>query len=438
MSPTPSTDPDASPKIFASAAAKVRLALASVAVLAVGLLAAPAVSPTSVAPPQEHAAPLLEEQVQQREAPQPFRGVNAIVGRVAAFNVSVHVPEARVTPVVDDFAESRGRSSREGFGVVVASTYILTHASTLRGQTSAEIATFDGQRLPATLAAYEPETGLALLVTAPLGGTPVSLAVTAPAPGTLAAAVGRWDGRDLAVPVFVSSVGTDRYTVSGTQGLVPAGMGVYSLEGELVAVTGEAPDAFPAREAAARLTARAAADDRRTSVGLTLQDLTGALVPLFGEAGALITTIVAGGPADAAGIEVGDVLVSVGGTMVDSSQTAARLLRTMVPGAAVPVRVRRAGRMREVEVTGALAFEVAALLRDAAGDARGVEARLLLPAATLDQAGVPPTARVITVNGRDVTTRAQLQRDLRTARFPVPVLVEFEGARFFAAIEKRP
>jgi hypothetical protein len=93
------------------------------------------------------------------------------------------------------------------------------------------------------------------------------------------------------------------------------------------------------------------------------------------------------------------------------------------------------GRVRDVEVIPALAFEIAALAR-ASGDApSGVEARVVFPAAVLEASVIPPSARVLMMNGRAVTSRAQAQRELRLARAPVPVLLQQGGSRFFVAIE---
>jgi S1-C subfamily serine protease len=435
--PPPSAGPRA--KILSTPLARIRLGLSSGFVLAAGALLAPEDAPTSLPAPQERAAPLIEEQVLMREVPQPFRGVHEVVARVRPFSVALHVPQPRAVATVSDFSATRRRSDLAGFGVIVSDGYVLTHAAALHGRTSTEASRTDTPRRPATIAAYEPETGLVLLATEAARGTPVPLASAALEPGTLAVAVGLRDGRDLALPVFVSSFGPDRYTVAATNGSVPPGMAVYNLDAELVAIVGNAGDAFQVRDAASRLMTGASAAVRHTSLGLVFQDLTGDLTRIFGETGALVTTVVDGGPAERAGIEPGDVLLAVDGTGVDSSETAGRLVRSMAVGSSATLRVRRGARVREFQVTAALAFEVAALARaeplDGAG---GLEARVLLRADLLEKAGVPATARVLTVNRRAITSRAQLEREIRSARSPIPLLVDHDGNRFFAAIPAPP
>jgi hypothetical protein len=88
-----------------------------------------------------------------------------------------------------------------------------------------------------------------------------------------------------------------------------------------------------------------------------------------------------------------------------------------------------------VDVTPALAYEVAALARANAEDPSGPEARVLFPAQVLERAAIPPSARVLSVNGRAITSRAQAQRELTLARNPVPVLLRQGNTRFFVAIE---
>ena len=60
-------------------------------------------------------------------------------------------------------------------------------------------------------------------------------------------------------------------------------------------------------------------------------------------AGATVTEIVPGGPADHAGIEVDDRIVDVGGAAVTSTEDAVSTLHEHEPGAEVAVRLQRAG-----------------------------------------------------------------------------------------------
>jgi membrane-associated protease RseP (regulator of RpoE activity) len=238
--------------------------------------------------------------------------------------------------------------------------------------------------------------------------------------------------------VFVTGVGGDRYTIGGINESILPGMPVFNLAGELFAIA--APDeremrAIPVKEAADRLMARVASGERRSSFGLGFQGLGGPLTRTFGEEGVVITEVLEGGPANLADLQVGDVLLAVGDVQLDSVDTATRALRSAPIGTATTLRVRRAGRTHDIDVTAALAYEVAALARARPDSPTGPEARALFLAAVLEGSTIPLSARVLRVNGRTVTSRAQVQRELRLARNPVPVLLHHGSNRFFVVIE---
>jgi S1-C subfamily serine protease len=183
------------------------------------------------------------------------------------------------------------------------------------------------------------------------------------------------------------------------------------------------------------LLTRAATGERRSSFGLGFQLPSGRLSEIFGNEGVIISEVLAGGPGDAAEIRLGDVLLAVGDVQIDSADTAARALSRAGIGTPVTLRVRRGARVSEIDVIPAFAYEIAALARSTGDVAVGPEARVLLPAAVLEASAIPPSARVVSVNGRALTTRAQVQRELRLARQPVPLLLRAGNTQFFAAVE---
>jgi membrane-associated protease RseP (regulator of RpoE activity) len=251
-------------------------------------------------------------------------------------------------------------------------------------------------------------------------------------------AVGRSGEREIAVPVFVTSVGREEYTIGGVNnGLLP-GMPLFNLAGELFAIAipdGRTVRAVPVRQAAERLLALVSTRERRSSLGLGFQVPAGGLTETFGDEGVLISEVLPGGPGDAAGIQVGDVLLAVGDVHIDSPDTAARALGTAAIGTATKLRIRRRARAIEIDATPAGAYEIAALARSTVDVPQGVEARVLFPIGILEASAIPPSARVVSINGRTLTTRAEVQRELRLARRPVPVLVRQGNVQFFAAVE---
>ncbi|MGI9621820.1 MAG: S1C family serine protease [Acidimicrobiales bacterium] len=73
--------------------------------------------------------------------------------------------------------------------------------------------------------------------------------------------------------------------------------------------------------------------------------------PLTGSPGALITEVVVGGPAEAAGLSSGDLIVSVDGEPVDGMTELAAKVRLATPGTVVTVQVLRDGAPAVLEVT---------------------------------------------------------------------------------------
>lgn len=431
-------------KLLSGRSVKTQLTLASVAILAVGawLTPRPAHTPPPLTAPQERAAPLLEEQSELREARRPFLMVQDVAARVREHNLPIAMPALVTIPTHSDFTEARPTASdAAGTGVLVSDNYVLAHSLTLDGRSAVEIETADGRMVEARLVAYESSTGLVLLQSEPLGRPSAVLADVAPAPGSLAVVVGRSDGGEAVVPVFVTGVRDGRYAISALVDDIRRGMPLYNLEGELLAIAapyGTGVLAYPAKDAVARLIARAIAGERLTSVGVTLQQPAGVLADILGDKGVVVTRVVDGGPADQAGLQAGDVLVTIGEVDVDGVDTARRAMSSLEPGVPATLGVIRGGRDRPIEVTPKLAYEVAALARTGvAEEAQGPEIRLLLPAAVLEQEGIPPTARVVSINRRLVSALTQARRELRRAstRSPALALLRHGDDQFFAAIE---
>jgi hypothetical protein len=264
------------------------------------------------------------------------------------------------------------------------------------------------------------------------------IATTSPLPGTLAVAAAPSPPREIAVPVFVTSSADDRFTVAGVGEAVLPGMPVYTVDGDLFAIASgnQRGDAYAIGAAASRLTTRASAGQPVASFGVSFQELRGLLTRVYGERGVLINHVVDDGPADRAGVRVADVLLAVGDLEIDSGATASRALADRVPDAPAPLRVRRAGRERVIEVTPAASYEVAARARATAdASAPGIRAAVLWPRSMLDEAAIPANASVLAINGQLVASRAQAERDLLRARGPVSVWLRYGDSRFFVAIE---
>ncbi|HOA94283.1 MAG TPA: PDZ domain-containing protein, partial [Quisquiliibacterium sp.] len=92
----------------------------------------------------------------------------------------------------------------------------------------------------------------------------------------------------------------------------------------------------------------------RGYIGVEPQDLTPELADAFKlprKEGAIIAGVVRGGPADKAGVKVGDILVRVGGKPVANTAMMLNLIAQLSPGAPARFGLVRDGKELEIEIT---------------------------------------------------------------------------------------
>ncbi len=414
-------------KLLAGWTLKLRVAALCLVLLVAGAWLAPPDTGTMVMS-QERAAPLLEAQVQQRELPTGFRGLESVVAQLPHRGVTVHVPE--VPGRVDaDFASGRP-APEPAFGVVIDSGRVLSHAASLGGARSVTVALTDGGTVAAAVTAFDPRTGLVMLQLAEASGVAGPVASTRPEVGALVFAAVREGADDRVIPVFVSSVAPGRYRVTATQGLSP-GMPVYNLAGELIAIADGVDTAWPIEHALGQV----ASADRSSSFGLEYQFIDAPLRPRFGDAGVIVVRVVADGPADAADIREGDVIAAVGGTTLSGGTDAAAVLSSQPAGSVTTITVRRGRRSLSLEARAVDAYAMAAVARVATTVTEtSVPAEALFDSASLAAAGVPARAGVRLINGQPVSSLAQAKREVGRIRGDVVVLVEHRGRQSFALI----
>ena len=415
-----------SEKILAGFRIKARLAAICVVLLGAGAWLRPP-QPSALAAMQERPAPLLEERVEQRDAARP-RGVEDFAPQLNARGVVITTADDPSPPVIDDFGGAPARDV--SFAVAVAGEYLLTHEAALDGAADATVMVAPNRSAAASVVGFDPPSGLVLL-RAKADMTAAIIATVTPAPGAIAAAAASIGGREVLVPVFITSVGAARYDVSAGARLAP-GMPIFNVAGDLLAIAAQSGSAAVVRDALPRLLAMANGEQQASSIGIAYQAIDDRLRAAFGDTGVVVVTVVAGGPADRAGIDEGDVLVSAGASELTGAG-ASRILSALPPGTAVDITVRRQQRVQTVSVTPEAAYTVRALARHRP-TAAGPEARELFAAPVLESAGVAATATVISINGRPVTAVPQAVRDLARARGEVVVLLESGGRRFFAIL----
>jgi S1-C subfamily serine protease len=109
----------------------------------------------------------------------------------------------------------------------------------------------------------------------------------------------------------------------------------------LGAMAGALGGYFIGHQASSRWAARVAPDSFEMP---TLPDLTGMQ-------GAVVQEVVAGSPAEAAGVQVGDIISEVDGTPIDANHRLADVVSQYQPGDRVKLTVWRAGNVKSVTAT---------------------------------------------------------------------------------------
>ncbi len=179
-------------------------------------------------------------------------------------------------------------------------------------------------------------------------------------------------GRSLPQENFVPFIQTDAAINPGN-----SGGPLFNMRGEVVGVNSQIYSrtggymglafAIPidvAMEVQTQL--RASGRVSRGRIGVVIQEVTKELADSFGlakSAGALVSTVESGGPADKAGIEPGDVILKFDGKTVAQSADLPRIVGATRPGSKAPVQIWRKNAARDLTVTVAEIPEEKAPLR---------------------------------------------------------------------------
>jgi serine protease Do len=194
---------------------------------------------------------------------------------------------------------------------------------------------------------------------------------------------------------------------------------------------------------------------RRGRIGVGVQPVTAQLAESFGmrsAQGALVTMVEAGGPADRAGMKVGDVILAIGERDVMQSADLPAIVGETAPGTTISVHIWRDGAAKALRVTvgeapsergyappeGSTVANLGVVVRPLSDDeARQIQARGLLvldvegPAAA---AGLQPGDVILAVNNQPVASVEQLRERVRAARGRLALLVQRGDVRIFVPL----
>jgi serine protease Do len=200
----------------------------------------------------------------------------------------------------------------------------------------------------------------------------------------------------------------------------------------------------------------------RGRLGVTIQEVNQSLATSFGlkkAAGALVSSVEPGGPADKAGVKIGDVLLKIDGTEIGSSIELSSRVAAMDLGSKAKLEVWRDGKSREITVSvgeapsqkqatasndegtadlsGARLGVAVRSLSEAEQKQAQVEGGLVVEqsAGAAARAGIRPGDILLAVNGKALKSAEELKAATTNGNKTVALLVKRNDARIFVPVE---
>ena len=283
------------------------------------------------------------------------------------------------TPFEDFFKQHGGPPAKrkqmgEGSGVIVdAKGYILTNYHVVAGAEKISIHLFDGRELKGTVRGTDSKTDLAVVHVEAAGlpgatlGDSDKLQV-----GEWAIAIGSPFGLEETVTVGVisakgrSGLGTGTYEdfIQTDASINPGNSGgpLVNIDGEVIGINAMIIQpgqgigfAIPINLAKTIMVELIKTGKViRPWVGIGLQDITSDLMKFFNlkeKAGALISQVYGGSPAEKAGLKAGDAVIEIDGVKVTNSQDVVREVLKKQVGQKVNFVILREGKRTEISLT---------------------------------------------------------------------------------------
>jgi serine protease Do len=330
---------------------------------------------------------------------------------------------------------SEDRSLGSGF-IIHEEGYILTNAHVVESGEDILVKLSDKREFPATVVGTDKRTDVALIrikaANLPVVrlGNPHDLevgewvlAIGAPFgfENSVTAGIVSAKGRSLPQENFVPFIQTDVAINPGNSGgplfnlsgeVVGMNSQIYSRTGGFMGLSFAIPiDMVMDVQAQLREHGRV----RRGRIGVVIQDVTPELAHSFGlpqGRGALVSAVEPGSPADKAGIQQGDILLSFDGVLVENSGDLPRIVGGTSPKKTAEIALFRAGKPHEIAiVVGEIKEETLkrpALRTSAAGLPNQLGLVLREPSAA-ERREIGPAGGVVIEVARGPALRAQLQ-----------------------------
>src|SRR5687767_8347779 len=283
------------------------------------------------------------------------------------------IPRQQPGPTPRERPESRSLGS--GF-IVSADGYILTNAHVVEGADEINVRFTDKREFKAKVIGADRRTDIAVIkidTTAPLPavkfGDPTKLkvgewvvAIGSPFgfENTVTAGIVSAKGRSLPQENFVPFIQTDVAINPGNSGgplfnmrgeVIGINSQIYSRTGGFMGLSFAIPiDVALDIQKQLREKGRVA----RGRIGVVIQEVTRDLATSFGldrPRGALVNSVEKGSPADKAGVEATDIILSFDGKQVESQSDLPRIVGSTRPGSQSSLEVWRKGRTQKLNIT---------------------------------------------------------------------------------------
>ena len=197
---------------------------------------------------------------------------------------------------------------------------------------------------------------------------------------------------------------------------------------------------------------------QRGRLGITIQSLDQSLAESFGmkrPSGALVSSVENDSPAAKAGLEPGDVILSVNGKEISSSSELPPVIADITPGQSAKLQIWRKGSQRDIEVkvgnqkeeqlaakeskeaaTGKLGLAVRPLTTEERKQLDGKNGLLIENASgAAARAGIRRGDVLLSVNGEPVASVEQLRGLVSKASKRVALLIQRDDARLFVPVD---
>src|SRR5689334_13388287 len=269
---------------------------------------------------------------------------------------------------------SESRSLGSGF-IISADGYVLTNAHVVEGADEVTVKLTDKREYKAKVIGADKRTDVALIKIEPSAPLPAVkfadpsklkvgewvVAIGSPFgfENTVTAGIVSAKGRSLPQENFVPFIQTDVAINPGNSGgplfnmrgeVVGVNSQIYSRTGGFMGLSFAIPiDVALDIQKQLREKGRVS----RGRIGVVIQEVTRDLATSFGldrPRGALVNSVEKGSPADSAGVQATDIIVTFDGRAVESSSDLPRIVGGTRPGSQVPLEVWRKGQTRKLAI----------------------------------------------------------------------------------------